>query len=667
MNMKNTSLKLSTIALAIALASCGGGGGFYGDSSSGTGTGTGGTATGNAAVNATSIKLYDVNGMLTTIITSAGVTAKIKVTDAQGAAISGALVTFNSTGGVDFGTSNRSVVTDADGEASISVKPTDATSTGAYQISASVSYNGTTATAQSLNFSLQAANISFDNLVAQNPSITTGGSTTVTLKTVDVASGNPQNGITVNFSSTCGVLEPSSVVSSNQGDVTTNYKSIDASGNLCSGPQTITASSAVGTVNRTVGVTIAPIQASSIVYTSSSDVKLGVRKSGSASSGKIEFTVFANGSPAANQEVQIELTQSPDDLSFINPGNRDPITRKSDANGKISVDVYPGDIPGPVEIKATLANNSNIFAFTKNVAVQVGRATQDSFTLSATKYALNNTIDGDKTDITVFLADRTGNPVPNGTVVSFVAEGGKIASNCSTVDGDCTVSFQTQNPRPLDNRVTILAYVEGDKSYIDRNGNNVFDSGDTLKSNIGSFYRDDNENNRYDSDDGEFVYRTAQGNTSCASSSFEQPNNLDVTNLNTCTSTLSGVLRKQIVIAFSDTSPTLFGNTGVDRNLNITSNDFSIYLFGNNQGTVPLPSGTDITFSTKDNTPNNNLACTVSLVGGKSPVRDNVNLFNSNEALYSLRMTGCASTDNIVIDTNIDDDKNTITLDVLLP
>lgn len=68
------------------------------------------------------------------MITAAS-TAKVKVTDASGKAISGARVTFTGEG-VVFGTSNAAVLSNADGEASISVKPGSLDANGTYQLPA---------------------------------------------------------------------------------------------------------------------------------------------------------------------------------------------------------------------------------------------------------------------------------------------------------------------------------------------------------------------------------------------------------------------------------------------------------------------------------------------------------------------------------------------------
>lgn len=170
--------------------------------------------------------------------------------------------------------------------------------------------------------------------------------------------------------------------------------------------------------------------------------------------------------------------------------------------------MYPGAIPGPVEIKASLASDNKIFAVSRGVSIGTGRVTQTGLSLSVSKNALQGKMDGDAAVITARMVDRVGNPVPDNTVITFVTEGGSIDTRCLTKDGQCSVNLRTQDPRPKDNRVSVLAYVEGEKSFIDVNGTNIWNNSvDTLLHNIGSFYRDDNENGVYDNDIGELYIK----------------------------------------------------------------------------------------------------------------------------------------------------------------
>ncbi len=647
-HMKNNiSAKLSAIAISVLLASCGGGGsdGYYGGGNTDGGTGGGTGEVKPKAVNMSAIELLDPSNKATRSVTIEGATAKVKVTDEAGAVISGALVTFTSEG-VTFGTSNGAVLTNAEGIASISLKPTNTTDTGSYQLTATVVQESLTATTTPYNFSVQAANITFVDLKAATTQLDSGASTLLTLKTQDVNTKANQNNVTVNFTATCGTFDYPTVVSSNQGDVATTYKGVDAAGKLCAGAQTITATGSNTGLTKTLGLTIAAIQANSLVYSTAGDVQLVTKNSGSAASGQIEFTVYANGSPASNEDVQIDLVRGPTDLSFVTVGNRTPKVIKSDATGKVVVSLHPGTLPGPVEIKATLVNNSNVYVLSKNVAVATGRVSQQGLSLSATKYALMGDMDGDTTQIVARLADRVGNPVPNGTTISFISEGGSITPNCSTQNGQCSVTLTTQNPRPALDRVTVMAYVEGDKAYTDVNKDNSYTAGiDKLLTNIGDFFRDDNEDNKYN--EGEFVYKRGATGT-CTASTFINSNIAD-----TCDTKLDAILRYQMLFGFAEQTPTY----NVLNQPLISTGSFVFQLFGNNTKTVPMPTGTILSVVAKDLT-ENSLACEAevsqgSLTIGVRNLRTPSTFadIKNEDILYKIRLNRCEAGDVVRVRT----------------
>ncbi|AWD69613.1 MULTISPECIES: Ig-like domain-containing protein [Acinetobacter] len=655
---KQLGIKLSALTLALMLAGCGGGGsdGYYNNDGSSSGNITTNPSTGEEvkSVNISTIQLIDRNGNLTQAIAAEGVSAQVKVTDQSGKGISGALVTFTVTGGVVLGSSNGAVLTNTNGEASISVKPENLNTNGAYQISAVADFDGTEASTPALNFSLQATNIILVDLTAASTQLESGGSTNITLKTQDANTKVNQNNVNVEFTAPCGKFEPATVVSSNQGNVTTTYKAIGTDGKLCTGTQKILATG-LNIPEVGIDVSIKALEANSLVYTSNK-VNLGIRKSGSASSGQIEFTLYANGVPIADQDVLIEKVQAPEDLSFVSFGNQNNKTIKSDSNGKVIVNLYPGDKPGPVEIRATLVSDKNVSAVSKNVSVSIGRVTQDGLSLSVSKNSLQNVIDGDTATITARMVDRTRNPVPDGTVISFVSEGGKVEPNCSTVQGVCSVTLTTQEPRPLDNRVTVLAYVEGDKSFTDLDGDNLYTKGvDRLLSNIGSFFRDDNEDNQYNKDYGigEFLYnRAVLGNkATCAPSTIRQPNIAD-----TCDDNLDTVIRQQLLFAFAENTPTF-------TNVKASGSLLSFNMYGNSAQSVPMPTGTTISVTPEDNTKANNLSCTAELATGSSPVANVFDLLtpstfkNSNQSYYGYRLKECAVGDTLKVSVSSPDSK----------
>jgi len=77
--------------------------------------------------------------------------------------------------------------------------------------------------------------------------------------------------------------------------------------------------------------------------------------------------------------------------------------------------------------------------------------------------------------------------------VSFTTEGGAIDGSCLTEGGQCSVTFKSQNPRPADGRITILATAVGEEDFTDSNGNGRFDDGEPFDDK-GEAFRDDNEN-----------------------------------------------------------------------------------------------------------------------------------------------------------------------------
>ncbi|MDN3448284.1 hypothetical protein QL886_11600 [Psychrobacter sp. APC 3281] len=658
--------QLTALTLSLALVGCGGGSGTdtiapAPDLGVTIGTDDGGVGSGDIGdvLNVSTVSLLDANANLTRVISMSGVTARVVVTDSEGNGVSGALVTFSGAG-VQFGTSNGAVLTNADGVATTSVVPLSSTDTGSYSLSATATYDNVSATTASYNYSLQAVDITLVNFSTGESVLESGGSTIVTLQTKDIKTNQFQNDVTVNLSSTCGSFEEASVSSSNQGNVSTTYNAIDSNGNLCEGTQIITAVAANSTSSsQSINVNIKAIEASSIVYTTSNAVVLGAKNSGSSSSSQVEFTVYANGVPAASQEVVLSLNESsPSDFAFISLNNRSTQTIKSNASGKVTVNLYPGNVPGPVEIKASLKSNISTFALAKNISVATGRPTQNGVTLAIGKNVLaDNAIDS--TNISAYLTDRQGNFVPDDTVVSFVAEGGTVTPNCRTKSGNCTVTFTSQNPRPANGRVSVIAYVEGDKAYSDLNGDNVYTVGiDELLDNIGNFFRDNNEDLKYTP--GEFVYKRGEqqggDQATCAATTLSQPNlpNFIVdssTDATQCDNLLQTVLRKQVIMGFANDTPTFY-------NFQVIPGSILFEMYGSSLKTVSMPSGTALSLIVKDNT-DNDLTCEPEITDGNMTVpalvalsrvdgSTNQNFFEgSDDVSYIISTEGCANGDSI--------------------
>ncbi|KPV94924.1 Bacterial Ig-like domain (group 1) [Pseudoalteromonas sp. P1-9] len=204
-----------------------------------------------------------------------------------------------------------------------------------------------------------------------------------------------------------------------------------------------------------------------------------------------------------------------------------------------------------VELDAQIMTVSDLLTITS------GLPDNDSFSLAAETFSVEAlSSDGETSDLTVYMADHFGNFVPDGTAVYLRAEGGAVGLidgeqftdllRCETVDGQCTVQWKSQNPRPfteskwgntinginpntnsvncdpffgepapclngivnannnadgvpLGARATILATTAGEENYIDRNANGMFDSGEFYSSyDLAEAFVDHNENGQFD-------------------------------------------------------------------------------------------------------------------------------------------------------------------------
>ncbi|MBC7548019.1 MAG: hypothetical protein H7224_05165, partial [Polaromonas sp.] len=325
-------------------------------------------------------------------------------------------------------------------------------------------------------------------------------------------------------------------------------------------------------------------------------------------------------------------------------GSVTPVASTSDASGLVSIVVFSGTIPGPIKVRAALVSTPLVFAESQNLTVASGPPSQRFMSLSVQTFNIEGSnLDGTSTQVTVRIADRQGNPVQDGTVINFTAEGGQVAPSCTTLQvlgiSQCSVNFISQNPRPIDGRVSVLAYTEGTQDYIDVNGNNKYDAGiDTLIP-VGDAYRDDNENGVYDALLGEFVISRG-GTDACLGSGGQFPSVA-----NTCDGKLSTTVRQQAIILFSSTKPRL-------QLVSKSSTSVSFFLRSFDNSLLPMPAGTTVTASAIDSTLSNNLTCSV-LLSPASPV-PNVSPTNNPlsdlATFHSIGLAGCGAGDGVIIE-----------------
>ena len=194
----------------------------------------------------------------------------------------------------------------------------------------------------------------------------------------------------------------------------------------------------------------------------------------------------------------------------------------------------------------------------------------------------------------------------------------------------CAATFSSQSPLTLDRRVSVLAYTEGLKDFIDVNGNNIFDSGDTLVD-MGDAYRDDDENGTYDAASGEFVIKRG-GTLACSGSGGDAPSRA-----NTCSGEIATTVRRQLVLIMSGSFAAF--------QLPTVSTGQITFVLTDDEGTNPMPAGTTIASTAVDNTPLNNLACTA-----KKTFPATILSTSAPGTGVGITLTGCASGDQISVD-----------------
>ncbi|WP_288381212.1 hypothetical protein [uncultured Massilia sp.] len=472
----------TAIGLAAAiLTACGGGGGSPG--------GTGGTGSGNTGGGATtpvttdpkiSVTLTDGGGAnISSLSGGQSATVRATVLDAAGKPAVGAIVQFTTTtqGLVAFTPESGSALTDANGVAVVSVKPASVTSAGAVGITATSVVGGKTATASS-NISVGAAPLTVGSLSFPSPPTgTLPAFSTVSLNIPVTSGGSPATSISgLNMTSLCvgdgtATLVPGTFANGIQNATYTN--------NGClRGRDTITVS--IGNSTQTIGVdvgaaNIGAIQFSGSSVSGSSIVLKGSGGQGRSEAAQITFRVVdqhGNGLPGVG--VNFSATTSTGGLAVS------PTFASTDSAGNVMTMVSSGTVPTPVRVIAEATRNGvKISGLSDTLTISTGLPIQKFMSMSAEKYNIEGlSYDNETTEITVLLADQYGNPVSDNTAVNFVTEGGAVGTSaqgaCVTKDGGCTVSLRSQEFRPRNGRVTVLAYLQGIETFTDTNGDGQY-------------------------------------------------------------------------------------------------------------------------------------------------------------------------------------------------
>lgn len=600
--------------------------------------------------------LVDSSGAATNSISASGYTTlAVTLVSPSGQVIPSQLITVSGDATQVTFPEGASGLTDTSGVARIKIKRAALTATGAGSLTVTYSYKSGTLTSYYptsvvlpptadtvvstyVGYQLATANITLDNLdVGGTTSLAAYGTRQVSVQ-VNLNAAPTPTPVQVNFTTTCGQISPATASTNSEGKVTVSYSATDAAGTAqstqgCSGKTVEISASTLGAAvtSKTLNVLGAP--ATNMAFVSATPTRIYLANSGGPTQSLLKFKlVNAQGEPILGRDVVLSLKTVTGALdankaTFSSVGNIAPVTTPTDSNGEVAVPVFSGTVPTSVLVNAKLASDIAIQTDSAVLTIASGRPAQARVSLAIGKFSIEGfNVDGDESTVTMSLADRQGNPVPDGTAVNFVTEGGvmipPVCTTGTTAQGNsqCEVKIRSQNPRPQAvspriGRVSILAYAAGEEDFNDANFNNVYDAGEAF-TDLGTAFRDDNEDNAFNNGTEFSVPRTGA-----------TPQRGD------------GVwgaadVRQQQIIVFATSTAVITPTNVTTSGIGFTVED----LHGNS-----MPKESVITVMAVDNT-ENQLACTV-VAGGAAVIPNTLDPFS-----WSASLSKCAVGDLVTIE-----------------
>jgi hypothetical protein len=515
---------LSLLAL-LTLAACGGGGGDSGTSVFGSGGGSGGGtgSGGTSPVYSLGLVLLDSNGAVTTSIL-AGQPVRAQATLLRnGGAVANELVQFTlvEAGGlVKLDPTAGTQLTDQAGVATVTVSALGANS-GAGRITATSTISGTAYTATANFFtsgsgSNPPATLTLSGLEIGSNAVSAYGTTSVKVRVLQAGQPFVTGAVTVNFTTSCAAGKGS--VTPNANTQPDGYAVATFIDNGCAqnADATVTITASIASDTKSGSLTVRSPTTGSLRFVSVTPSDKSITLRGQGGNGRQENAavtfqvVDVAGQGVGNADVCFDSTTYVGGLNIdgFRPSNlpntqgsttlcgTDALSivryvKRTNPDGTVSIQVNSGTVPTPVRVRARVLYPSTattpLESYSDTLSVSTGLPLQRSFSLSVDKANIDGgDIDGEVATLTARLADQFSNPVPDGTVVNFIASGAAVCTadngSCRTTNGACTCNFVSQERRPQDNRVVVTAYAVGLEDFDDLNGDNVYTS------NVDPFY-----------------------------------------------------------------------------------------------------------------------------------------------------------------------------------
>lgn len=253
-----------------------------------------------------------------------------------------------------------------------------------------------------------------------------------------------------------------------------------------------------------------------IRHTSTSAEQLVLLGQGGEETTTVTFAATsANGIPLRGRSVEFSLSSTLGGVSLSNSSGQ------TGEDGSVSVVLQSGTVSTTVRVTATLSG-TDIRAVSEDITIASSLLVSGRMNIGLVLQSgvietrdLNDpetpndptddnlvfvgalTINGIDAEAQVIANDRFGNPVFEGLRVSLWSpEFGLIASSCDLEGGVCQADLISAAPRPLDGRVSIIAYGTGAEEFFDLNGNNIYDEGEPWID-LPEAYLDENEDGQY--------------------------------------------------------------------------------------------------------------------------------------------------------------------------
>ena len=413
-------------------------------------------------------------------------------------------------------------------------------------------------------------------LISPDKELSPAGTAAITFAVVDDEDQRVKTEEILTLNSEClfsskATLDPTSPITF-IGQATVLYT---ASG--CTGTDNITATLTSTGAEASGSITMAEAVAETIRFEDATPNLIAIRGTGSASdlteSSLMTFKVTdLEGNPVTDSRVNFSLEQNTGGIALYcaedpfctyadqesqSSGRSARSTDLSDLDGIVTARVLSGYVATPVRVLAYVDINNNDIqdegeptSISKSLVVSTGLPDQNSVSVSASVLNVEGAFeaDGRSSVVTVRMADKYNNPVPDQTPVTFTTELGSVIGSCETEAGSCSVTWTSQAPRisdvvdqysapitifenldittpgrydcpshderggpcpddigdeqvnppgaPRGGRTTILATAIGEESFVDANANGIYDSGE-FWTNLTEAFRDDNEDGLY--------------------------------------------------------------------------------------------------------------------------------------------------------------------------